>query len=172
MEKQNDLINLVMDVFDEEVEKNNVNIKTGDFVELLKVKLDEAWEAEDFQEEIENFKNIYRENLQTTDNIDLDSEDKLKVLSVIRDAFNQSFDLEKDFELTKDYVTSQKGLTIDFAGAFFLDFPRNNLEFSYVPKYSLWISPSYTLDGGKLGFLTFLGVLRYQGHNIKFYEIL
>jgi hypothetical protein len=46
----------------------------------------------------------------------------------------------------KSYITERQGLAIDFATAIHLNFPNNNFEFSEVPKYALWLSPSYNFS--------------------------
>ncbi|MEJ0057778.1 MAG: hypothetical protein WDN75_20300 [Bacteroidota bacterium] len=57
------------------------------------------------------------------------------------------------------------GFRLELAGALSLNFPTNATEFSYVPKYGLWITPSYSIEK-----FEFLGVLRYFWYNEDYYN--
>lgn len=65
----------------------------------------------------------------------------------------------------KKYITNRQGLAIDFAAAVHLNFPSNEFEFSEVPKYALWLSPSYNFSH-QLHFLKATATLRYE----RFYK--
>lgn len=69
----------------------------------------------------------------------------------------------------KTYITNRQGLAVDFAGAVHLNFPDNNFNFSEVPKYSLWLAPSYNFSHG-LDFLKASATLRYEHYYTAYFE--
>lgn len=72
-----------------------------------------------------------------------------------------------NYDAFKTYITSRQGLSIDFAAAVHINFPSNNFNFSEVPKYSLWLTPSYNFSKD-LSFLKATATLRYE-HYYKDY---
>ncbi|PKA83533.1 hypothetical protein ATE92_1689 [Ulvibacter sp. MAR_2010_11] len=69
----------------------------------------------------------------------------------------------------KEYLKDRQGLTIDVAFATLLNFPTNSFEFSYLPKTSVWVTPSYRFSD-KMDFLKVLGVLRYEWYLDDYYR--
>jgi len=69
----------------------------------------------------------------------------------------------------KEYIKARQGITIDFASAVFLSFPDNNFNFSEVPRYSLWLTPSYNFSN-KLDFLKITTSLRYERYYKEYFE--
>jgi hypothetical protein len=58
----------------------------------------------------------------------------------------------------------KKGFMVELAGAFVLDFPENNTNYSKVTKYGVWLTPGYRFKdiSGKSGnIIELLGVIRY-----------
>ncbi|MBL0340846.1 MAG: hypothetical protein IPP71_07935 [Bacteroidetes bacterium] len=58
----------------------------------------------------------------------------------------------------------KKGFMVELAGAFVLDFPENNTNYSKVTKYGIWLTPGYRFKdvSGKSGnIIELLGVIRY-----------
>lgn len=61
-----------------------------------------------------------------------------------------------------------KGLKVEVAGSFLLDFPTNENALSYIPKAGFWITPSYQAPGW--GSVEILGVLRYLWYDTGFFQ--
>lgn len=73
------------------------------------------------------------------------------------------------YKKVKQAIQERPGLSIDFALAGMLNFPTNNFEYSEVPHYSFWITPSYRLPGD--GYVvTVQGVFRAESYNTDFYQ--
>lgn len=87
-----------------------------------------------------------------------DLENKIKLLLMY----------DEEYNTFKNYLKNREGLSIDFAFAGMLNFPTNEFEFSYVPKYSAWITPSYRFSNND-NHLKILGVLRYEHYNTNYY---
>ncbi len=69
----------------------------------------------------------------------------------------------------KTYIINRQGLSVDFAAAIHLNFPTNNFEFSEVPKYSLWFTPSYNFSN-QLDFLKASATLRYEQYYKEYFK--
>jgi hypothetical protein len=69
----------------------------------------------------------------------------------------------------KTYITNRQGFAVDLATAIHLNFPDNNLNFSEVPKYSIWLSPSYNFSK-ELQFLKASATLRYEHFYIDYFK--
>jgi hypothetical protein len=69
----------------------------------------------------------------------------------------------------KNYINNRRGLSIDFATALLINFPDNNFNFSEVPKFSLWLTPSYNF-ANELDFLTTTASLRYERYYKDYFE--
>lgn len=69
----------------------------------------------------------------------------------------------------KSYITARQGLAIDFASAVNINFPDNNFEFSEVPKFALWLSPSYNFSK-ELNFLKTSATVRYERYFTSYFE--
>ena len=65
------------------------------------------------------------------------------------------------YEKFKEYILARQGLSVDLASAIFLSFPDNNFNFSEVPRYSVWLTPSYSFSK-KLAFLKINACIRYE----------
>lgn len=73
------------------------------------------------------------------------------------------------YEEFKTYIKNRQGLLLDFALAVHINFPDNNFNFSEVPKYSLWLTPSYNFSN-KLDFLKATATLRYERYYQHYFE--
>jgi len=69
----------------------------------------------------------------------------------------------------KKYIDNRLGWSIDLAYANFINFPNNNFNFSYLPRHSIWITPTYRFKE-KLNFLRLGGVLRYEWYNFSYFK--
>jgi hypothetical protein len=73
------------------------------------------------------------------------------------------------YEEFKSYITNRQGFLIDFATAIHINFPDNNSNFSEVPKYSLWLSPSYNFSN-QLQFLKATATLHYEHFYLDYFK--
>lgn len=69
----------------------------------------------------------------------------------------------------KSYITARQGLAIDFASAVHVNFPDNNFEFSEVPKFAVWLSPSYNFSK-EINFLKASATVRYERYFTSYFE--
>ncbi|WP_375579652.1 hypothetical protein ABWH96_00830 [Marivirga tractuosa] len=76
---------------------------------------------------------------------------------------------KQTFEKFKNYIKNRQGWSVDLAYAGFVNFPTNNFSFSYVPRQSFWITPTY-LFKDDLNFFKIMGVVRYEWYNFDFYK--
>lgn len=100
----------------------------------------------------------------------IDDNSKLKpedVLSKIEDKMTndaESYTKSNEFtEKISTMINKRFGLNIEVAAAMTLDFPTNDIYFSKVPKYGIWITPSYKFSGKNYPWINhfeFLGVVR------------
>lgn len=74
-----------------------------------------------------------------------------------------------NYDEFKSYITTRQGLAIDFAAAVHINFPSNNFNFSEVPKYSLWLTPSYNFSKD-LSFLKATATLRYEHYYTDYFK--
>jgi hypothetical protein len=70
----------------------------------------------------------------------------------------------KDLE---NIVKDRDGFKLEMAAALSLNFPTNKTDFSYAPKYSIWLTPSYQLKGSPW---EFLAVIKYTHLYGDFYN--
>ncbi|MFT6923160.1 MAG: hypothetical protein ACJA1C_002170 [Crocinitomicaceae bacterium] len=76
------------------------------------------------------------------------------------------------FQITEkfqSYINDRCGFSLDLAYAGLINFPTNNLEFSYIPHQYVWITPTYRFKN-KWKFLKVLGVIRYEWYNLNYYK--
>jgi hypothetical protein len=93
------------------------------------------------------------------------------------DAFMQAFsDLilavvngDAAFSKFEEYIRKRNGWTIDIAAACLVSFPTNEFTFSYAPRKSVWITPSYMFSD-KLDFLKAIAVFRKDWYDIDYYR--
>jgi hypothetical protein len=74
------------------------------------------------------------------------------------------------FDKFKNYIRERQGLSLDIAFATLLNYPTNNLNFSILPRWSVWITPAYRF-GDNLSFLKLMGVLRLEWYNTDYYKM-
>jgi hypothetical protein len=55
--------------------------------------------------------------------------------------------INNDSKSLDDLLKEKYGFNCEFAGALVLDFPTNDVYFSKIPKWGVWITPSYTFKG-------------------------
>lgn len=73
------------------------------------------------------------------------------------------------FNEFKSYIKKRDGLSVDIAYANILNFPTSDFGLCFMPRQSVWITPTYRFSKN-LDFLTVLGVLRYEWYNLNYYN--
>ncbi|WP_421878877.1 hypothetical protein [Marinoscillum sp.] len=73
------------------------------------------------------------------------------------------------FTKFESYIQNRPGLSVDLAFANTINFPTNEFETVYAPRYSLWITPSVQFKDN-LDFFKLIGVLRYEWYDEDFYS--
>lgn len=73
------------------------------------------------------------------------------------------------FEEFKNYIKEREGFLIDIAYASLLNFPTNNFNLSYVPRQSIWLTPTYRFNTHGIT-INAMGVLRYEWYNLDYYK--
>jgi len=73
------------------------------------------------------------------------------------------------FNEFKSYIKKREGLSVDIAYANILNFPTSDFGLCFVPRQSVWITPTYQFNKN-LDFLTVMGVLRYEWYNLNYYN--
>lgn len=94
-----------------------------------------------------------------------------------RDSFLNSFynlidsKLKSDllFNEFKAYIENRYGWSVDVAYANMLNFPSNRFSFSYMPRQSFWLTPTYHFKD-EFNFLKIMGVIRYEWYNASYYK--
>lgn len=86
-------------------------------------------------------------------------------ISGLLDAY---FELDARVERIASLRAEPRGLRIEVAGSFLLDFPTNAADLSYIPKAGFWITPSY--QHPTWGSFEVLGVLRYLWYDAEFFQ--
>jgi len=76
--------------------------------------------------------------------------------------------LKENTQILSDMIADRKGFKLELAAALVVDFPTNETNFSTVPQYSFWITPSY--QPFDTNWIEFLGVAKYQGFHLDYYQ--
>ena len=82
---------------------------------------------------------------------------------------NENLKGEELMDVYKENIAKRNGLSIDVAYATLLNFPTNEFEYSFAPKQSFWITPTYRFKG-KLNFIKLMLVYRYEWYNLDYYK--
>jgi hypothetical protein len=93
-----------------------------------------------------------------------------KYLDSFYDIIDETIASKITFDNFKNYIKERQGLSLDFAFASLLNFPTNNLNFSILPRWSLWITPTYRFNDN-FSFVKLMGVLRLEWYNTDYYKI-
>ena len=78
--------------------------------------------------------------------------------------------LPEQYENLKKIASQRPGFRLDFAGAFALNFPTNEFDYSYIPKNSFWLTLSYSFKSNNPMFFKLLAVVNYNWYGNNFYE--
>lgn len=70
----------------------------------------------------------------------------------------------------KSYLRNRQGFSLDLAAATMVNFPTNDMEFSYAPKSAIWIMPTYRFWVSEKHVIKAMAVYRYQGYNLNYYR--
>jgi len=82
---------------------------------------------------------------------------------------NENLKGEELLNVYKENIKKRNGLSIDVAFATLLNFPTNEFDYSFAPKQSFWITPTYRFKG-KLNFLKLMLVYRYECYKLGYYK--
>jgi Putative MetA-pathway of phenol degradation len=75
--------------------------------------------------------------------------------------------IETDAVALENMIKDRKGLKVEVATALAVVFPTNETDFSYLPTYSVWVTPSYQPFNQE--HWEFVGVLRFNWLDRNFY---
>lgn len=122
------------------------------------------------ENEVEIFVDILsaklHEFLQT---FETDINPKEEYLDILDNDFGDTFlNLDNLLLSLEELQANRKGFKLEIAFAMAIDFPTNNFEFSMIPKYGFWLTPSYQPFDSE--WFEILGVIRYMGHNYNHYK--
>jgi hypothetical protein len=62
----------------------------------------------------------------------------------------------------------RRGFKMELAGALALDFPTNKTDFSVIPKFSVWVLPSF--QPFNIDWFEAIGIFKFTQYNLGFYE--
>ena len=150
-------------------EKPNINSKEDFFESIKKTLVNLIYEYGEFEEEKDAGKIIDRiySKKDSLPNFDKKNPDEFI------DAFRELVDIEiksmYTFENFESYIKERQGFSLDIAYASLINFPTNNFEYSFVPRQSIWFTPSYRFKDN-LSFLKIMGVIRYEWYNLDYYK--
>lgn len=120
--------------------------------------ISESLSPEEFAALSEHVQTIIEENFTTV------SSDMLKALSENFDSNKLQTGIDElvtEFTTLADEMSKRDGIKTEFAGAAVLRFPEGNVDFSYLPKYGLWLT--LTKESKKKPF-EFGALIRYMGY--------
>ncbi|MCD4832687.1 MAG: hypothetical protein K8R31_02755 [Bacteroidales bacterium] len=82
---------------------------------------------------------------------------------------DSNIDTTDVFEKFKSYINKRQGFSLDVAYGILFNFPTNNFEFSYGPRQSFWLTPTYRFKD-EWSKLKAMAVLRYEWYNTDYYK--
>lgn len=120
--------------------------------------------------ETEKLETIDQLKVHLLANLDSMSTDGSSYRAYIDDlAENKYFsDLERNLLSLQEMIADRKGFKLEVAAALAIDFPTNETDFSTVPQYAFWVTPSY--QPYDTGWIEFLGIVKYQGFHLDYYR--
>jgi hypothetical protein len=95
-------------------------------------------------------------------------EGKADYLDDVSDAIDSFTKIDSEAKQLEELIKDRQGFRLEFAAALALNFPTNKTDLSYVPKFSIWLTPSF--QPFKNNHWEFLGVLKYTRLNSDFYK--
>lgn len=151
----------------EELIANNKVANTKEFILIMEpIILKAIFEVDKFDNVGKVTNNIIKD-VSLIPPLDMDAPDPF--LDSLYKVIDKHLSAEKIFNEFKDYIRNRYGFSVDIAYAGLLNFPANKFEYSYVPKQSFWVTPTYRFEG-KFNFLKLMGVLRYEWYNQNYYK--
>lgn len=100
---------------------------------------------------------------------EIENEDPFTFIDLFNTIVDRNLRGEVVFNEYKSYIKERQGLSVDLAYAGFLNFPSNKFEYAFMPRQSLWITPSYRFRGD-YDFIIISGVLRYDWYHEDYYR--
>jgi len=84
-------------------------------------------------------------------------------------AENEYFsELKSNLLSLQEMIADRKGFKLEVAAAMAIDFPTNESDFSVIPQFSFWATPSYQPFDTE--WIEFLGILKYQTFHLDYYR--
>lgn len=152
----------------EELLNNGEVANKNEFLEKIKITvvqtIDQFLKDKDAGEKNELADEIMAETSMLT--FDIDDPDPF--LDGLYNIIDEKLKSELLFENYKTYIKNRLGWSVDVAYANLVNFPSNNFNFSYVPRQSFWITPTYRFYDN-LSFLKIMGVIRYDWYNRAYF---
>lgn len=150
------------------LENNKVSTK-DEFIEKIKNKIIETINKNISNLSINQKNKLIEDILIEVSMLSLDINDFDLFLNDFNNIIDSKLKSEILFNEFKTYITNRQGWSVDIAYANLLNFPTNNFEFSYLPRQSLWITPTYHFKDN-LNFLKIMGVIRYEWYNVDYFK--
>jgi len=148
---------------------NNKVKDKAEFIFKIKIKVVETIN-EIFPNASDVVKNqMIEEIVYETNKINLDLNNYTVFLNTFYNVIDQVLKGKETFEKFKKHIKNRPGLSVDLAYANFLNFPSNNFDFSFIPRQSFWLTPTYNFRYD-FNFLKIMGVIRYEWYDIKYFK--
>ena len=148
--------------------RNNI-LTQDDFLQAIEPTLIETINTYLPSEDINTKKEIIEEIMNKASMLSLDVNDYDEFLN----SFFNIVDLRLKgpilFNEFKKYIRARQGWSVDIAYANLVNFPTNNFEFSYLPRQSFWLSPTYSFKD-QMNFLKVSGVIRYEWYDLDYFR--
>jgi hypothetical protein len=93
---------------------------------------------------------------------------KIDFDNLLADLVDEFIKLDTSVKTIEDMRADRKGFKLEVAAGMGLDFPTNTTSFATIPKWGIWVTPSY--QPYRQNWIEFLVVLRYTNYNLSFYK--
>jgi hypothetical protein len=107
--------------------------------------------------------------ISKTKTIPFDPENAVDFLNQFNHMIDQELKANILFDEYKTYIQQRQGWSVDIAYANLLNFPLNTFELSYVPRQSIWITPTYNFKDN-MNFLKVMTVLKYDWYHMDYFK--
>jgi len=140
----------------------------SDFVILLKANKDQIFPTNIDDIRVLDIIDKIKEHL--LENLPRDSTDGKNYRDYINELSKNKFisELKANVLTLEEMISDRKGFKLEIAAAMILDFPSNETNFSTVPTYAFWLTPSY--QPFDTNWIEFLAIVRYQKHFMDYYS--
>lgn len=147
---------------------NDTIVSKNDFLESIRNTIFESFKRYENTKDSERLTNkIIAESMAILPELNKENpDDFLSSFENILDSVLQGESLFNKFE---SYIRNRQGFSVDIAYASLFNFPANQFESSFVPRQSVWVTPTYQFKNN-LNFLKVMAVLRYEWYNLGYYN--